>query len=116
MGGQILIFLTIALSLAMVSNVRYAPLPRIGFRTRRGILGLVVNCTILGFGIWSRDIFFFPLGIAYVSYGMLRAAVLGFLERGDEEEDQSFQPPVPRLVRDREPRRPRRRRPPAQGG
>lgn len=84
---QLIIFLMIALSLAMVSTIRYARLPRIGFRTARGLLGLAVNLTILGFAIWSRDIFFFPLGITYVSYGMLRGAVVGFLERSDDEED-----------------------------
>jgi CDP-diacylglycerol---serine O-phosphatidyltransferase len=83
--SQILIFLIIALSLAMVSNVEYARLPRIGFRSVRGLSGLAVNLTIISFGIWSRDIFFFPLGIAYLSYGMLRAVALAFLERGDDE-------------------------------
>ena len=81
--SQIIIFLTIALSLAMVSTIRYARLPRIGFRSARGLLGLTVNLTILGFAIWSRDIFFFPLGIAYLSYGLLRAAILCFVERAE---------------------------------
>jgi CDP-diacylglycerol--serine O-phosphatidyltransferase len=84
--SQIMVFLTIALSLAMVSNIRYARLPRIGFRTRRGLLGLMVNLTILGFGIWERDIFFFPLGITYLTYGLVRSAVEGFLERGEDAE------------------------------
>lgn len=83
--NQIIVFLTIFLSLAMVSSIQYARLPRIGFRSLRGILGLVTNLTILGFGLWARDIFFFPLGITYVTYGVFRAAVLGFLERGDED-------------------------------
>lgn len=87
--SQLIIFLTIALSLAMVSAVRYARLPRIGVRSWRGLLGLAVNLTILGFAIWSRDIFFFPLGIAYVSYGLGRAAIVGFLERGDETEEDT---------------------------
>jgi CDP-diacylglycerol--serine O-phosphatidyltransferase len=87
--SQIMVFLTIALSLAMVSNIRYARVPRIGFRTRRGLLGLAVNFTILGFGIWERDIFFFPLGITYLTYGLVRSAVEGFLERGDEPEARS---------------------------
>lgn len=118
--NQIMIFLTIALALAMVSNLRYARLPRIGVRSRSGILGLAVNVTILGFGIWSRDIFFFPLGITYVSYGIVRAALVGLLERGDEGDDADVvdgkrTAPWPRLVpggqrtaRDRE-------HPPAQG-
>ena len=84
--SQIMVFLTIALSLAMVSNIRYARLPRIGFRTRRGLLGMAVNLTILGFGVWERDIFFFPLGITYLTYGLVRSAVEGFLERGDDAE------------------------------
>ncbi len=84
---QIIIFLTIALSLAMVSQIRYARLPGIGLRSRRGVLGLAVNLTILGFGIWSRDIFFFPLGITYFAYGFVRTAVVGFLVRGDDEEE-----------------------------
>jgi CDP-diacylglycerol--serine O-phosphatidyltransferase len=82
--SQLVIFLMIALSLAMVSNIRYARLPRIGWRSWRGLGGLAVNLTILWFGIWERDIFFFPLGIAYLSYGLARAAVLGFVERGED--------------------------------
>ena len=82
--SQILIFLTIALSIAMVSTVRYAKLPRMGFRTPRGLIGLGTNLTILGFGIWRRDIFFFPLGITYLSYGLARAAVVAIAERDDD--------------------------------
>jgi CDP-diacylglycerol--serine O-phosphatidyltransferase len=84
---QILVFLPIVLGLAMVSNIQYARLPRIGISTGRGLIGLAVNTTILAFGIFSRDVFFFPLGIAYVSYGIARAAVVGFLDRGDGSDD-----------------------------
>jgi len=86
--SQLMVFLTIALSLAMVSNIRYARLPRIGFRSVRGVLGLVVNLTILGFAVFARDLFFFPLGIAYLTYGLARAAVLGFLEKNEDLEPQ----------------------------
>ncbi|UCD23411.1 MAG: CDP-diacylglycerol--serine O-phosphatidyltransferase [Gemmatimonadota bacterium] len=94
---QIMILLMIALSLTMVSQIHYARVPRIGFRTWRGILGLGVNGTILGFAIWSRDIFFFPFGIAYFAYGFLRA-VVGFLERGDDEEKDENEEEVVRPV------------------
>ena len=90
--SQIIIFLIIALSLAMVSNVGYARLPRIGFRTFRGLSGLSVHLIVLWFLIFNRDIFFFPLGITYVAYGLARGAVLAFVERGDEEEDAEDQP------------------------
>jgi CDP-diacylglycerol---serine O-phosphatidyltransferase len=82
--SQIILFLMIALSLAMVSNVEYARLPRIGVRTARGLLGLAIHLSIIGFAIWERDLFFFPLGITYVSYGVVRWAVSSFLERGDD--------------------------------
>jgi CDP-diacylglycerol--serine O-phosphatidyltransferase len=82
---EIMIFLILLLSLAMVSSVRYARLPRIGIRSARGLAGLAVHLAVIGFGIWERDIFFFPLGLAYLSYGMARAAVFGFLERSDGE-------------------------------
>ncbi len=82
--SQIVIFLIIALSLAMVSNVQYARLPRIGLRSRQGLIGLAVHLIILWFGIWRRDIFFFPLGLAYVSYGIARGVALSFLERDDD--------------------------------
>lgn len=111
--SQLVIFLMIALSLVMVSGVRYARLPRIGLRTLRGLGGLAVNLTILGFGIWERDVFFFPLGIAYLTYGLARAAVVGFLERTDE-------PQVPiGIVADHDHDAPaggRTREPPARGG
>jgi len=86
--SQLMVFLTMALSLAMVSSIRYAKLPRIGIRSARGLGGLAINLTVLGFGIFSRDIFFFPLGLAYLTYGIVRAAVVGFLERGEGEADE----------------------------
>jgi CDP-diacylglycerol--serine O-phosphatidyltransferase len=110
---QILIFLVIALGLAMVSNIQYAKVPRIGVRTRRGRLGLIVHLTLIGFAIWSRDIFFFPLGITYLAYGMVRSAVVGIQERGeepDEDESESSADDVPFLVRDGELGRHRRKR------
>ncbi len=115
--NQILIFLVIALSLAMVSNVQYARVPRIGVRSIRGVLGLATNLTILAFGIWSRDVFFFPLGLAYLTYGMVRAAVLGILERGDENDESSTQGThLPFVIRNRESHGRRGPEPPAQQG
>ncbi len=110
--NQILIFLVIALGLAMVSNIQYAKVPRIGIRTQRGRLGLVFHLTLIGFAIWSRDIFFFPLGITYLAYGMVRSAVVGIQERGEEpdEDESESADDVPFLVRDGELGRRRRKR------
>lgn len=101
-------WLMILLTILMVSNVRYATLPRAGIRTVRGLLGLATILFVVGFGVLEHDAFFFPLGIAYIGYGVLRAALLGFFTEGEDEEadiagpivisdggqvDDSFRPP-----------------------
>lgn len=84
--AQLLPFLMIALTILMVSNVRYAHFPRAGLRDARGLLGLTILLCILFFGIWRPDEFFFLLGLAYMTYGVLRAVVLGFLVPPEENE------------------------------
>jgi len=83
---QLIIFLMLALSLIMVSQVRYARLPPVNLRSIRGFVGLAVHLLIIFFGLWSsdtRNIFFFPLGVAYVSYGIVRAALFGGRDRDE---------------------------------
>jgi len=88
-------FLMIGLAILMVSNVRYATMPRAGLRTLRGLLGLATVLLILVFGVLDHDAFFFPLGVAYMAYGLLRATVLGlFFEVGEEEEAEIAGPIV----------------------
>src|SRR5881275_3309002 len=60
--------LMILLTILMVSNVRYAALPRAGLRTVRGLLGLATVLFILSFGVLEHDAFLFPLGVAYMAY------------------------------------------------
>ena len=84
--GQVLPFLMIALTILMVSNVRYAKFPRAGLRDARGLLGLAVLLCMLFFGIWRPREFFFPLGLAYMTYGVARAVVLGFLVAPEDNE------------------------------
>ena len=88
-------FVMILLTILMVSNVRYATLPRAGLRSARGLLGLATVLLILVFGILEHDAFFFPLGITYMAYGVLRATVLGlFLEASEDEEAEIAGPIV----------------------
>jgi hypothetical protein len=84
----------IALTILMVSNVRYATLPRAGVRTARGLLGLATILFIVIFGILEHDAFFFPLGITYMAYGVVRATLLGFLTEGEAEEAEIAGPIV----------------------
>ena len=87
-------FLMILLTILMVSNVRYATMPRAGLRTLRGLLGLATIVFILVFGIAEHDAFFFPLGIAYMAYGVLRATVLGFFFDVGEDEEAEIAGPI----------------------
>jgi phosphatidylserine synthase len=84
----------IALTILMVSNVHYATLPRAGFRSVNGLLGLALIVVILVFGIWKHDLFLFPLGIAYMSFGVVRAVVLGFFKAPAEDEEAEIAGPI----------------------
>ncbi len=91
---QLLQFLMILLAILMVSNVRYATLPRAGFRSVRGLLGLATILFILIFGILEHDAFFFPLGIGYMAYGAVRAALLSLLKEPEEDEEAEIAGPI----------------------
>ena len=90
----LLTFLMIALTILMVSNVHYPTLPRAGFRTASGLLGLTLIVVILVFGIWKHDEFLFPLGIVYMTYGVLRAILLGFFAAPAEDEEAEIAGPI----------------------
>ena len=64
------------------------------------------------FFICVRDIFFFPFGITYLAYGMVRSAVVGIQERADEpdEDESESADDVPFLVHDGDLGRRRRKR------
>jgi len=90
----VLTFLMIGLTILMVSNVHYPTLPRAGFRTLGGLLGLALIVVILVFGIWRHDVFLFPLGIAYMFYGVGRAILLGFFKAPAEDEEAEIAGPI----------------------
>ena len=90
----VLTFLMIGLTILMVSNVHYPTLPRAGFRTLGGLLGLTLIVVILVFGIWRHDVFLFPLGIAYMFFGVGRAILLGFFRAPAEDEEAEIAGPI----------------------
>jgi CDP-diacylglycerol--serine O-phosphatidyltransferase len=90
----VLTFLMIGLTILMVSNVHYPTLPRAGFRTASGLLGLTLIAVILVFGIWQHDVFLFPLGIVYMVYGVGRAILLGFFRAPSEDEEAEIAGPI----------------------
>jgi CDP-diacylglycerol---serine O-phosphatidyltransferase len=78
---QGLVVLMLLLAVLMVSNVKYPKFPPIGLRSTKGLLGLAVHLTILLGGILAPEYFLFPLGLFYMSYGIVRATILGLMER-----------------------------------
>ena len=78
---EIMIWLMIILAFLMVSNVPYPAWPKVGLRSMRAVIGLaLVLAIVLGVAYFQRS-FFFPFGVAYVAYGLVRAVLLGMWER-----------------------------------
>ncbi len=103
---QMLRWVMLGLGMLMISNVQYAAVPTVGFRTLRGILGtLLVVGTLIGVIFLPKE-FFFPALMAYVLFGLGRTVLLGLIERlppGAAEDGT-------RPIDDRDPPRVRRRR------
>ena len=99
---QGLVILILLLSALMVSNVRYPKFPGIGFRSVKGIAGTAFNIALLIGGLTIPEYVLFPLGMTYMAYGLVRATVLGLLEReqDDEELDDDHDEPVAESVAD----------------
>ncbi len=69
------------LAILMITNVPYPAFPKVGVRSWRGVAGLVVVIgSIGGIFIYGRE-FFFPAGMAYVLYGLVKTFVLGLVDR-----------------------------------
>jgi hypothetical protein len=84
-----------------VSNVRYPKFPGIGFKSAKGIAGTVFNIALLIGGLTIPEYVLFPLGMTYMAYGLVRALVLGLLERDqDEEIEDDHDEPVAETVTD----------------
>ena len=99
-----LVVLMLLLAVLMVSNVKYPKFPPIGIRSRKGIFGLTVHLIILIGGLFAPEYFLFPLGLFYVAFGIVRATVLGLMERPEpvpviderlaEDNDATLPPPL----------------------
>jgi CDP-diacylglycerol--serine O-phosphatidyltransferase len=109
--------LMLGMALLMVSHVPYPIWPKVGWRDWRGRFGIAYSLGALAGMVYVPRYFFFLYGIAYLSFGLGRAAVYGFLDRLPErdplhDDEESSGRPVddarPALLPFRV-RRPRRR-------
>jgi CDP-diacylglycerol---serine O-phosphatidyltransferase len=79
--SQLTTGMIIVLSILMVSHVLYPVVPKFSLRTGRGIFTIVFALTSLVLALTIPALFFFPFLVLYIAYGILRATVMGFLER-----------------------------------
>ncbi len=86
---QMLRWVMLGLGMLMISNVQYAAVPTVGFRSLRGLLGLLlVILTLIGVILLPKQ-FFFPALMGYVLYGIGRTVLFGLLERLPSQRDDS---------------------------
>jgi CDP-diacylglycerol---serine O-phosphatidyltransferase len=95
--SQLTIGLVVAISVLMVSHVLYPVVPKFSIRSTRGILTIIFAVLGVFLAFYAPAHFFFPLMLVYITYGLVRTAVLGFLDRlperdplidEDEEEEE----------------------------
>jgi CDP-diacylglycerol---serine O-phosphatidyltransferase len=92
-------FIMAGLAFLMISEVPYPAVPTVNLRTVRGVIGGVILLgAILGLIFLPRE-FFFPVLMAYVLFGLLKAVILGVIDRVPtresiytEEEDEDEEP------------------------
>jgi CDP-diacylglycerol--serine O-phosphatidyltransferase len=100
--AQIVALGIVLLAVLMVSHVPYAKVPRIGFRTARGLFTTVWVGTLIVLAFVVPRYVFFTALVVYIVYGLLRSVLLGLLERlpdrdpllDDEDEDDDVARPL----------------------
>jgi len=115
--SSIMAVVTVILSVLLMSHVPYPLFPKIGFRTRRGLFNTAVVMTGLTLAVTVPGYYFFSVLVLYTAWGIVKALVLGLLDRLpdrdpllDEEEDDSNATSRPVDYRDLAPIRFGRRR------
>ena len=77
---EIMPVLMLLLAAMMSSTVPYPAWPKVGLRSWRALAGLLGVLAIVTGSILFTKYFFFLFGVAYLSYGLLRALVLSLVE------------------------------------
>jgi CDP-diacylglycerol---serine O-phosphatidyltransferase len=112
--SQLTIGLVVAISVLMVSHVLYPVVPKFSIRSTRGILFIAFTIVSTFLALTRPALFLFPLMVTYISYGLVKTAVLGFLDRLPDldpliDEDEESLESRELEYEEIEPRRPARR-------
>lgn len=95
----------VLLAVMMVSHVPYAKVPRIGFRSRKGILTTLWVLLLVALALTVPRYYFFSALVLYTLWGLLKSVLLGLLERLpdrdpllDSEDDDDVEPQEERAL------------------
>lgn len=83
---QIMVMVTVIVSVLLMSHVPYAVVPRISFRTRRGLFNLTWMAAGVFLAITIPRYYFFPALVLYTTWGLLKSLLLGLLDRMPERD------------------------------
>jgi CDP-diacylglycerol---serine O-phosphatidyltransferase len=78
------------LAFLMISNVPYPVVPTFSIKTVRGVFGLLMFFAVIFGMIFLPKDFFFPVGMLYVTWGVVASVVKGLLDRPQYAEDASI--------------------------
>jgi CDP-diacylglycerol---serine O-phosphatidyltransferase len=82
----IMTMMLFVLSVLMMSHVLYPVVPKVGFRNTRGIVSGIFLLSCIAAAITIPALFFFPMSIGYLAYGIIKSAALGFYDRMPERD------------------------------
>lgn len=82
----LIVGLAIVVSALMVSHVLYPAIPRVSLRTWRGRLGALALAATVAVLLSRPSLLLFPAGLAYIAYGVGKAAWFGLLDRLPERD------------------------------
>ena len=95
----------VLLGVLMVSHVPYAKVPRIGFRTRKGILTTIWVLALVFLAVSVPRYYFFTALVLYTVWGLLKSVLLGLLDRLperdpllDHDDEEMGDPVAPRAL------------------
>jgi CDP-diacylglycerol--serine O-phosphatidyltransferase len=71
----------IVLAGLMLSHAIYPAIPRLSLRTTSGRVGIILVLSCVASLIWNPQLVVFPVGLAYITVGVVRSAALGLLDR-----------------------------------
>lgn len=84
--AQIVPWMMIAIAVLMVSNVLYPVVPRFSVRTASGWLAIALAVGSIVAAFTVPALYFFPVCVVYITWGLIRTVLLGFHDRLPERD------------------------------